>query len=211
MDNNDASNDLQSSPPLPADGASPGIDVAASSAPSSSDIKPAEAKAATAPQPPRWRFVNEAKKSSGYSSMHAGSFIKGKSSNELGAKYTAPDVSIYNQPAREPIIGLKDEVLVGNTTSFTKEDTEVGILSPKNVPPPDVYETDNHTPGKLQIRQVTHDTTPTPTGSFAGLPKPETQGTSTRAPFKEWDTHVTLGPKKERQPDEWYDGKIHDS
>ncbi|KAL9185642.1 LOW QUALITY PROTEIN: hypothetical protein ACHAXT_003419 [Thalassiosira profunda] len=57
-------------------------------------------KATTAPAPPRWRFVKEAKKSMGYSSLHAGSYIRGRSSEELGAKYTAPDIALY-KPKKE--------------------------------------------------------------------------------------------------------------
>ena len=39
---------------------------------------------------PRWRFVNTAKKSLGYSSTAAGSHIEGKSAAELAAQYNAP-------------------------------------------------------------------------------------------------------------------------
>ena len=52
-------------------------------------------KKSTTPAPPRWRFVNEAKKTSGYASSFAGSYIKGQSSDELGAKYKPPDISLY--------------------------------------------------------------------------------------------------------------------
>mmetsp|Transcript_15633 Transcript_15633/g.33294 ORF Transcript_15633/g.33294 Transcript_15633/m.33294 type:complete len:728 (+) Transcript_15633:224-2407(+) len=45
-----------------------------------------------APSPPRWRFVNEAKKSLGYSSLAAGQVIVGKSAQELGAEYTPPTI-----------------------------------------------------------------------------------------------------------------------
>jgi hypothetical protein len=39
------------------------------------------------PSPPRWRFVNEAKKSYGYSSASAGHVVHGFTSEELAAKY----------------------------------------------------------------------------------------------------------------------------
>ena len=42
------------------------------------------------PAPPRWRFVKEAKSTLGYSSTHAGVFVRGKSSLQLGATYNAP-------------------------------------------------------------------------------------------------------------------------
>lgn len=45
-----------------------------------------------APEPPRWRFVNEAKSTSGYSSKYAGVVVSGISSAELGAKYVAPEI-----------------------------------------------------------------------------------------------------------------------
>jgi len=59
-------------------------------------------KKSTTPAPPRWRFVNEAKKSNGYSSSFAGSYIKGQSSDELGAKYKPPDISLY-KPKQDKI------------------------------------------------------------------------------------------------------------
>ena len=59
-------------------------------------------KKSTTPAPPRWRFVNEAKKSSGYASSFAGSYIKGQSSEELGAKYKPPDISLY-KPEKEKV------------------------------------------------------------------------------------------------------------
>lgn len=44
----------------------------------------------TAPLPPRWRFLNEARKAHGYSTADAGRQVDGLSAEELGAKYTAP-------------------------------------------------------------------------------------------------------------------------
>ncbi|KAL7492103.1 hypothetical protein ACHAWT_002615 [Skeletonema menzelii] len=46
-----------------------------------------------APEPPRWRFVKEAKSTSGYSSKYAGVVVSGISSSELGAKYVAPEIT----------------------------------------------------------------------------------------------------------------------
>ena len=46
-----------------------------------------------APSPPRWRFVNEAKKSQGYNSLAAGRVVPGKSAEELGAKYVPPTMT----------------------------------------------------------------------------------------------------------------------
>jgi len=42
-------------------------------------------------EPPRWRFVNSAKKSMGYSSFSAGTYVQGKSAKELVAKYRPPE------------------------------------------------------------------------------------------------------------------------
>ena len=47
----------------------------------------------TAPSPPRWRFVNEAKKTYGYSTSDAGRQVKGLSAEELAAKYVPPSTS----------------------------------------------------------------------------------------------------------------------
>ncbi|KAL9182231.1 hypothetical protein ACHAXT_012883 [Thalassiosira profunda] len=46
-----------------------------------------------AAEPPKWRFVSAAKKSLGYSSLAAGSYIRGKTADELAAKYVAPQDS----------------------------------------------------------------------------------------------------------------------
>ena len=50
-----------------------------------------------------WRFVAGAKKLSGYSSIHADSHVRGRTSDELGTQYVAPDVSLYkrNEEAAE--------------------------------------------------------------------------------------------------------------
>ena len=45
---------------------------------SSSADRQSSSEKITAPEPPRWRFINEAKKSLGYSSIHAGSYIEGR-------------------------------------------------------------------------------------------------------------------------------------
>lgn len=58
-----------------------------------------------APSPPRWRFVNEAKSTRGYSSEAAGKVVDGKSSDELGAKYIAPDISLYRPKEEKEAVG----------------------------------------------------------------------------------------------------------
>jgi hypothetical protein len=53
------------------------------------------------PSPPRWRFVNEAKKSSGYRSSDAGIVVTGLSAHELASQYTPPPD--YDLPALRKI------------------------------------------------------------------------------------------------------------
>ncbi len=52
-------------------------DNATAAAPPPPDDTPGKRRF-TVPEPPRWRFVNEAKKTSGYSSVAAGQFVKGE-------------------------------------------------------------------------------------------------------------------------------------
>mmetsp|Transcript_34837 Transcript_34837/g.61210 ORF Transcript_34837/g.61210 Transcript_34837/m.61210 type:complete len:920 (+) Transcript_34837:76-2835(+) len=202
-DSPDSNNNMDESPASPAEDASP-FSPADASTP---DPRPSE-KLTPAPEPPRWRFVTDAKKSLGYSSLHAGSYIRGQSSGELGAKYVAPDVSLYK---------LKEETVEVQTLhyqlptnkSLTKEDVEVGKLA-GNVPPQNAFSTSNNEVGRLQIQQVKSSDTQSPSGTFAGLPKFEPPTDESREPFKEWDANLQVGPKKEREH-EWWDGKINDS
>ncbi|KAL3779344.1 hypothetical protein HJC23_007474 [Cyclotella cryptica] len=58
------------------------------------------------PLPPRWRFVNDAKKAHGYSTADAGQRIPGLSAEELAAKYRAPTISeISGTKRREGEVG----------------------------------------------------------------------------------------------------------
>lgn len=72
------------------------LDASALSAPSTptshATSLPSPVPSPRAPEPPRWRFVSEAKKSSGYSSTAAGTVVIGISSDELGAKYVPPKI-----------------------------------------------------------------------------------------------------------------------
>lgn len=162
-----------------------------------------------APEPPRWRFVNEAKKSSGYSSLHAGSYIEGRCSEELGGKYVAPDISLY-KPAREVAnVGKSERALPKSEPFPDKEDVEVGKLGP-GAPRRDPLSNSNNEVGKLNIRQVLFVEGDAPSGSFPGLPKRESNEIGPREPFKEWGTNLHVSPKKDRT-NVWYDGKITDS
>jgi hypothetical protein len=55
---------------------------------------------------PKFRFVAIAKKSAGYSSAASGSYIEGKSAEELAAQYQAPDVvaSDTSMKKKEPVV-----------------------------------------------------------------------------------------------------------
>jgi len=84
-----------------------------------------------APEPPRWRFNRQSsiiKSSAGYSSAAAGSYIKGKSSEELGGTYNAPityaeKVKHEQREVSElPVPDIKYSV-------FKKDEREVGKLS----------------------------------------------------------------------------------
>mmetsp|Transcript_4144 Transcript_4144/g.9394 ORF Transcript_4144/g.9394 Transcript_4144/m.9394 type:complete len:870 (-) Transcript_4144:132-2741(-) len=166
-------------------------------------------KLPSAPEPPRWRFVNEAKKSMGYSSLHAGSYIKGRSSNELGAKYVAPDISLYS-PKEEKVQPKQIEFQLATNKSLINEDIEVGKLV-VSIPSQNVFPNQNIEVGKLQINEASPgEIQREPTG--AGLPKSVAhQKNESRNSFKEWETNLHVGPKKDREHDVWYDGKIRDS
>jgi hypothetical protein len=58
-----------------------------------------------APSPPRWRFVKDAKSTTGYSSLAAGKVVDGKSADELGAKYNPPVINYYIQKDKERQVG----------------------------------------------------------------------------------------------------------
>lgn len=171
----------------------------------SSDPRRTPEKMVSAPEPPRWRFVGEAKKSMGYSSHHAGSYIKGKSSNELGAKYAAPDVSLYS-PKEENDQPMKNEPELPTNEDLTNEDIEVGKMA-ASVPSPNACSTQDNKVGKLQIIEASPSETQALTGEFAGLPKSDIEPkTESHKPLKEWETTPHLGPKPEQEED-----TIHDS
>jgi len=78
-------------------------------------------------EPPRWRFVADAKKPSGYSHLDAGRYVPGKGSDELGEKYKAPDVSLYKSRGDKLDVG-KLQLQPPPTGSSVKEDVEFGKL-----------------------------------------------------------------------------------
>lgn len=151
----------------------------AGDAAASASASAAAEKLASAPAPPRWRFVNEARKSCGYSSAHAGTYVRGKSSHELGAEYVAPDISLF-KPRRHSLEVHDLEYELPTTVAPVRDDRDVG---------------------QLHIQEATRDeTTRHSSGTFPGLPErgpgPEA---GARTPFKEWNTTVNIGPRKERE------------
>ena len=100
---------------------------------------PAPKKHAIAPLPPRWRFVNDAKKAHGYSTADAGRRIDGLSAEELAAKYRAPSFSPRSARRRDVEVGKLDivesttddeEIIEGEFAGFGLEqesDSECGI------------------------------------------------------------------------------------
>ena len=86
------------------------------------------AAAALSAEPPRWRFVKTAKKSTGYSSVHAGSYIEGKSASELAKKYEAPIVDL-SKPKKEEVQVKELESKDLSYRQFSKKLNQVGKLS----------------------------------------------------------------------------------
>mmetsp|Transcript_22625 Transcript_22625/g.36971 ORF Transcript_22625/g.36971 Transcript_22625/m.36971 type:complete len:711 (+) Transcript_22625:134-2266(+) len=76
----------------------------------------------TTPTPPLWRFVNNAKSTTGYNSTAAGSYIAGLSAEELAAKYSAPSV-------QEDGV-TKEDLDVGKLgrRGYTKSSDEKGLM-----------------------------------------------------------------------------------
>ena len=161
------------------------------------------------PEPPRWRFINEAKKSLGYSSIHAGSYVGGKSSDELGAKYSAPDISPPEpREGRAPPKKVAFELPTNGPSSGAGAD--VGKLD-AGVSPGGEASDRRVGVGKLHIEEASRDERNSPSGDFAGLPKSAMRPTQAREPFKEWDVRVRARPNGEEREREWYDGDVRDS
>jgi len=172
------------------------------------------------PDPPRWRFINEAKKSLGYSSIHAGSYVGGKSSDELGARYSAPDIS--SSPRPKPGGGAqpkKGAFELPTNGSFSKEGAGtdvVGKLDADVFSPGSDGVSDRRVVevGKLRIDYgaSSRDEQTLPSGDFAGFPESaDMQSDGARKPYKEWDVRVHLTPNGERRERAWYDGNVRDS
>mmetsp|Transcript_16589 Transcript_16589/g.23465 ORF Transcript_16589/g.23465 Transcript_16589/m.23465 type:complete len:844 (+) Transcript_16589:69-2600(+) len=90
--------------------------------PTTSDTAAAAKKHSVNTEVPKFRFVSIAKKSAGYSSAAAGTWVEGKSSKELAGKYEGPDnrvASIYDRDASE-------KVVVGKLNNMAERQAVVG-------------------------------------------------------------------------------------
>ena len=160
------------------------------------------------PEPPKWRFVAAAKKSSGYSSADAGKFVKGKSSDELGAKYHAPDISLYRPTPEKPEVNEMTDPKAPSFKKFEKEDEEVGVLQSTNLYTKTDYMKELDDVGKLNIEEGTEsDEEGVPNGSFAGLPKFQSSNETSTKSFQEFDNKYEVEPKPDREEGVWFDGE----
>ena len=173
------------------------------------------------PDPPRWRFVNEAKKSLGYSSIHAGSYVRGKSSDELGARYSAQPDDISSPPRPKPGGGAHPKKvafeLPTNGPFSKKAGTDVvgkldaDVFSPGSG---DVSDRRVVEVGRLHLNVASSQDgrhSP-PSGYFGALPKFATGATEAREPYKEWGARVQMSPKNgDERERAWYDGNVRDS
>ncbi|KAL7546840.1 hypothetical protein ACHAWF_010171 [Thalassiosira exigua] len=207
----ESDDDVESPSPAPADAA----DVAADAPPSAIDAPPpppppppvtppTPSKVKTTPEPPRWRFVNEAKKSSGYGSLCAGSFVAGRSSQELGAKYVAPDVSLYKPKEERPDVGQALYALPRSKSLPAKDDVDVGKLDAVGPAGSDVASSQREV-GKLGP-SATSDEVREYAGGFGGVPR-RSASDGSRAPFKAWGVNLEVTPEKPREG-EWFDGEF---
>lgn len=160
------------------------------------------------PEPPKWRFTNQAKKSSGYSSAAAGKVVEGKSSDELGAKYHAPDISLYRPTPEKPEVNEMVDPKAPSFKQFEKEDEEVGELQPTNLYTKTAYMKELDDVGKLNIEEGTiGDEEDVPNESFSGLPTFHSSNEASTKSFKEFENKYEVGKKPDRKEDIWFDGE----
>jgi len=170
----------------------------------------------TAPAPPMWRFQTIAKKSEGYSSAAAGSYIAGKSSSELAAKYVAP----ADEPAA-PLHNKADEggeigritTSVPKTDAFVKTDREVGRLNIAGQERGEDVMRGRQSNKKMALQgQENSQPGGLPTGSFNGiLPKPENSSPDSRQSFREFNEQYEVAETKARDIEQHSTGNIQDN
>ena len=162
-------------------------------------------------EPPKWRFVKEAKKSLGYSSAAAGSYIRGKSSDELGAKYSAPDISLYRPTQETPVVHEIDAKAPSFRQFEKEEGGEVGALQPRNLYSEAPYTRDLDV-GKLDIDESKESNEEViPDEKFGSLPKFHSfEETSTKS-YRQFDNKYEVGEKTGRKKGVWFDGDVSDN
>ena len=164
-----------------------------------------QSPSSSAPAPPRWRFIADAKKSAGYSSDAAGKYVRGQSSDELGAKYIAPfiaDVQLYKQSQR---VGQVKYTLPSKQQS--KELADVGKLSIDGVV--GSKKEGRNDVGRLNINEDGLTEVMRPSGSAPSLPRPPNDTPSYRGPFKRFDGKYDVTPKGDRDT-KWLGGNFID-
>lgn len=122
--------------------------------PSTADYAPSSSNKQISAEPPRWRFVADAKRSSGYSSLAAGQHIQGKTSDELGAKYVAPDVSLYKAKGEKLEVGKLQRKLPAISNNDDDVDLEVGKLKPSSPPTDETSSDHNIEVGQLETTPI---------------------------------------------------------
>eukprot|EP00585_Thalassiosira_rotula_P012562 CAMPEP_0196133454 /NCGR_PEP_ID=MMETSP0910-20130528/2674_1 /TAXON_ID=49265 /ORGANISM="Thalassiosira rotula, Strain GSO102" /LENGTH=490 /DNA_ID=CAMNT_0041393183 /DNA_START=143 /DNA_END=1611 /DNA_ORIENTATION=- len=107
--------ELESPAPAPA----PAAVIAAQQEQRSSSRLSGTTTTTTIAEPPRWRFVNSAKKSLGYSSTAAGTVVQGLSAQELAVRYVAP------KDTEQPRLHEEEEAGIGRVSvpSFLENGT----------------------------------------------------------------------------------------
>ena len=170
----------------------------------------------TAPAPPMWRFQTIAKKSEGYSSAAAGSYIAGKSSSELAAKYVAP--------SDEPAVPLHDKADAGKeigrittsipkTEAFVKTDREVGKLNLASQEGEEDAMKGRESSRRMALKgQGNSPSGDLPAGSFNGsLSRPENSSPGSRQPFREFNNQYEVAETKARDIEQHSTGNIQDN
>eukprot|EP00581_Thalassiosira_minuscula_P004803 CAMPEP_0183737562 /NCGR_PEP_ID=MMETSP0737-20130205/52343_1 /TAXON_ID=385413 /ORGANISM="Thalassiosira miniscula, Strain CCMP1093" /LENGTH=407 /DNA_ID=CAMNT_0025971871 /DNA_START=29 /DNA_END=1249 /DNA_ORIENTATION=- len=112
----------------------------------------AEARKTSITEPPRWRFVNTAKKSMGYSSFAAGTVVKGKSAQELVGSYST------------------DENIAIESTIDNVKETAADIESPTKE-----NKKEMRTVGKLNIQEKDEESDEIYEGTFGGFRKKKSE------------------------------------
>mmetsp|Transcript_15800 Transcript_15800/g.36401 ORF Transcript_15800/g.36401 Transcript_15800/m.36401 type:complete len:657 (+) Transcript_15800:52-2022(+) len=160
----------------------------------------------SAPAPPRWRFVAEAKKSAGYSSDAAGKYVRGLSSNELGAKYTAPDIPDV-QLYRRSVDGVGPVKYTLPSKQQSNGLADVGKLMMSVVVEKD--KEGQKDVGRLDINEDGLTVEMRPSGSAPKLPRPPKDTPFYRDPFKWFDSKYDVTPKGDRDT-KWMGGTLID-